>query len=89
MKPLSREGHEVLDGILVVLLHHGGRVQSEALMAILQIAHVPVALFGEAVAHGVGLELFDEIGDVVFLCRNGWERLAAEAEPLPTKGETT
>jgi hypothetical protein len=73
---------EVLGAILAVLLHHGGRVDSERLGAIFATVGVSRRDFIDGFDDGREAGLFHELGDRVLLCRRGWTALAEKAPEL-------
>lgn len=76
---LSPMGREAFEAILVVLLHHGGRVEQPALAAILLETGAPPEALREALIRGHAVGFWDELGSTVILCRSGWNYLAARA----------
>lgn len=80
MTPLACE---CLDALLVVLLHHGGRVNVDRLAAIMALTGVPRSAAVAALVEGHHRGYFGELGTNMILLRAGWTVLADEAEPLP------
>jgi hypothetical protein len=73
---------EVSEAILAVLLHHGGRVEDEALKAIFGSLGCPGVVFFEGRARLIAADMILELGGRWHLARAGWARIADGSESL-------